>query len=87
MNVLKEDVASIRAYIGVAEFICPDTGEELYQEKLMIVGVDKDGLIALEFGVFGLPETFLVNKSGKIIYKHLGPLTKEILENEIQPLL
>tara|TARA_B100000768_G_scaffold156438_1_gene154000 strand:- start:136 stop:531 length:396 start_codon:yes stop_codon:yes gene_type:complete len=43
VNVLKEDVASIRAYIGVAEFICPDTDEELYQEKLMIVGVDKDG--------------------------------------------
>ena len=58
-----------------------------YGNPYSFVGVDKDGLIALEFGVFGLPETFLVNKSGKIIYKHLGPLTKEILENEIQPLL
>ena len=51
------------------------------------VAVDKKGLIALEFGVFGLPETFLVNKSGKIIYKYLGPLTREIIKNEIQPLL
>ena len=51
------------------------------------IGIDKEGLIALEFGVFGLPETFLINKSGKIIYKYLGPLTKEIIENEIQPLL
>ena len=51
------------------------------------VGVDKKGLIGLEFGVFGLPETFLINKSGKIIYKYLGPLTKKVITNEIQPLL
>ncbi len=51
------------------------------------VGVDKDGMIALEFGVFGLPETFLINENGKIIYKFMGPLTKEIILNEIEPLL
>ena len=51
------------------------------------VGIDKEGLIGLEFGVFGLPETFLVNKSGEIIYKYLGPLTEEVIKNEIQPLL
>mgnify|MGYP006082909849 CR=1 FL=1 len=43
VNVLKENVASVRGYIGVAVFICPDTGEKIHQEKLMIVGVDKDG--------------------------------------------
>ncbi len=47
------------------------------------IGVDEKGLLGLEFGVFGLPETFLVNKNGKIIYKHLGPLTKKIIEDEI----
>ena len=51
------------------------------------VGVDKNGFNGVEFGVLGLPETFLVNKKGKIIYKYLGPLTKEIIENEILPLL
>ena len=51
------------------------------------VGVDKKGSVGLEFGVFGLPETFLVNSSGKIIYKYLGPLTKKVFENEIKPLL
>jgi cytochrome c biogenesis protein CcmG, thiol:disulfide interchange protein DsbE len=50
------------------------------------IGIDSKGLIGLEFGVFGLPETFIVNKSGKIIFKYLGPLTKEIIKNEIQPL-
>ena len=51
------------------------------------VGVDSDGLIALEFGVFGLPETYLINEDGKIIYKFMGPLTMDILKNEIEPLL
>ena len=51
------------------------------------VGIDKEGLISLEFGVFGLPETFVVSKAGKIIYKYVGPLTNEIIKNEIQPLL
>ncbi len=51
------------------------------------VGVDSDGLIALEFGVFGLPESFLINQEGKIIYKFMGPLTKEVIKNEIKPLL
>ncbi len=51
------------------------------------VGIDKDGMIALEFGVFGLPETFLINDDGKIIFKFMGPLTKDIIENEIAPLL
>lgn len=51
------------------------------------VGVDKYGFIAIEFGVVGLPETFIVNSSGKIIYKYLGPLTKEIIKDEIEPLL
>ena len=51
------------------------------------VGVDSDGLIALEFGVFGLPETYIINEKGKIIYKFMGPITKDILKNEIEPLL
>ena len=51
------------------------------------VGVDSDGLIALEFGVFGLPETYLINEDGMIIYKYMGPVTKDILKDEIEPLL
>ena len=50
------------------------------------VGLDQDGKIALEFGVFGLPETFIINNDGKIIFKHMGPLTKKIIDNEISPL-
>ena len=51
------------------------------------VGLDNNGNIGYEFGVFGLPETFLTNNEGKIIYKHLGPLSKKVVQNEILPLL
>ena len=43
----------------------------------------KGNKIAFNFGVFGLPETFIINKNGEIIYKHTGPLTKKIIEDEI----
>lgn len=49
------------------------------------VGVDNNGAIGLEFGVFGLPETFFVNNQGKIIFKQTGPLTKKIIQNDIIP--
>ena len=51
------------------------------------VGIDQDGKIAFEFGVFGLPETFIINNEGKIIFKHTGPLTKQIIKNEIKNIL
>jgi cytochrome c biogenesis protein CcmG/thiol:disulfide interchange protein DsbE len=47
------------------------------------VGIDRDGKIAFDFGVFGLPETFIINKDGEIIFKHTGPLTKKIIDDEI----
>ena len=47
------------------------------------VGIDQDGKIGFEFGVFGLPETFIINNDGQIIFKHIGQLTKEIIDNEI----
>ena len=51
------------------------------------IGVDKNGKIGLEFGVIGLPETFLTNNKGEIVFKHTGPLTSKIIKNEIIPQL
>jgi len=51
------------------------------------IGIDKEGRLGLEFGVMGLPETFVINNEGKIIYKHLGPLNKKVIKNEIIPIL
>ena len=51
------------------------------------VGNDYDGNIGLKFGVLGLPETFLSNNQGKIIFKHMGPLTTDVIKNNIIPYL
>ncbi|GLR90861.1 hypothetical protein GCM10007857_75770 [Bradyrhizobium iriomotense] len=42
-----------------------------------IVGVDGNGRAAIEWGVYGVPETFIVGRDGKIVYKLVGPLTAD----------
>lgn len=49
--------------------------------------VDRDGRAAIEWGIYGAPETFLVGPDGVIRFKHVGPMTTEILEREIRPRL
>jgi cytochrome c biogenesis protein CcmG/thiol:disulfide interchange protein DsbE len=72
--------------LGFAHKDNPNDSKKYLEEEgnpYSYVGLDQDGKIAFEFGVFGLPETFIVNNKGKIIFKHTGPLTKEIIQNEI----
>ncbi len=49
--------------------------------------VDRDGKVAIDWGVYGVPETFIIGKDGLIKYKQIGPVNKEILEQEMLPLL
>jgi len=42
------------------------------------IAVDKNGRIAIDWGVYGIPETFVVNSKGIIKYRHVGPITKKI---------
>lgn len=48
---------------------------------------DPEGRIGIDFGVYGVPETFVIDRSGTIRYKHIGPLTPELLRDTISPLL
>ncbi len=48
---------------------------------------DADGRVGIDYGVYGVPETFVVDKAGTIRYKHIGPLTPDVLEKKIVPLL
>ena len=50
-------------------------------------GIDKSGKIAIDWGVYGVPETFLINKKGEIIYRHAGPLIYSIFKDEFLPFL
>ena len=42
------------------------------------IAIDKNGRIAIDWGVYGIPETFIVNSKGIIKYRHVGPITKKI---------
>ncbi len=46
-------------------------------------GADTKGRTAINFGVYGVPETFIIDTTGTIRYRHVGPLTPEILNNTI----
>ena len=48
--------------------------------------VDSDGRTGINYGVYGVPETYLIDKNGVIRYKHTGPVTQEILDKKILPL-
>jgi cytochrome c biogenesis protein CcmG/thiol:disulfide interchange protein DsbE len=49
------------------------------------VGADKAGRTALEWGVYGVPETYVVNAKGEVTYRFAGPITPEILDKYIRP--
>ncbi len=51
------------------------------------IGVDQSGRVGIDFGVYGVPETYVIDKAGNIRLRHVGPLTASDLQNEILPLL
>jgi len=70
-----------------------DTDAEA-QQMLVAMGnpynkviTDADGKIGINYGVYGVPETYLIDKQGVIRYKHTGPLTPEVLLTKVVPLL
>ena len=48
---------------------------------------DADGRVGIDYGVYGVPESYLIDKAGVIRYKHIGPITAEALEKTIIPLI
>jgi len=49
--------------------------------------MDLDGRVGIDYGVYGVPETFLIDAQGVIRYKHVGPLTPEVLRERLGPLM
>ncbi|PBC05746.1 DsbE family thiol:disulfide interchange protein [Mesorhizobium sp. WSM3860] len=69
----KDEPANARRFLG-------DLGNP-YQA----IGVDPAGRAAIDWGVYGVPETFVIGKDGKIAYKHVGPLTPESARDLLLP--
>lgn len=49
------------------------------------IGFDPKGRATIEWGVYGYPETFLVSPAGEIVFKHVGPIHPQLIEEEIMP--
>jgi len=58
-----------------------------YGDPYKLSVVDADGRVGIDWGVYGVPETFVVDKNGMIRYKHIGPVTAEALQKTILPLV
>jgi cytochrome c biogenesis protein CcmG/thiol:disulfide interchange protein DsbE len=51
------------------------------------VVADRAGSVAFDYGVYGVPETFLIDRGGAIRFKHVGPLTPEVVAGRLMPLI
>jgi len=69
----KDQTAAARRFLG------------RYGNPFARVGVDANGRKAIEWGVYGMPETFVVNGRGEIAYKHVGPLSPQSLNEKLIP--
>lgn len=70
---LKDNQENARRFLGA------------FGNPFKIIGLDTQGRTAIEWGVYGPPETFLLNREGKVIYKYIGPIMADSLEKIIMP--
>ena len=58
-----------------------------FGDPYMLSVMDQDGRVGIDYGVYGVPETFVIDRAGVIRYKQIGPVTREALEGKILPLV
>jgi cytochrome c biogenesis protein CcmG/thiol:disulfide interchange protein DsbE len=51
------------------------------------IGADRSGRVAIDFGVYGVPETFVIDREGRIRYKYVGPLQPRDIKESLLPML
>ncbi len=59
----------------------------LHGNPYRAIGADTNGRAAIEWGVYGMPETFIVDGKGTVVFKHVGPITAQSLEQSVLPAL
>jgi cytochrome c biogenesis protein CcmG, thiol:disulfide interchange protein DsbE len=68
----------------------PRDGQEWLRKlgnPYQMVAVDRDGRVGIDYGVYGVPETFVIDRDGIIRMKHIGPLTPEAWTRDVLPLV
>ena len=82
-------LGSVRLY-GIAYKDKPEDSLRLLDQMgdpYKAIGVDRDGRLGLDFGVYGVPETYVIDAAGHIRKRFVGPLTPAAVEKELLPLL
>jgi cytochrome c biogenesis protein CcmG/thiol:disulfide interchange protein DsbE len=69
----KDDTVAARRFLG------------RYGNPFTAVGTDDKGRGAIEWGVYGMPETFVLNGKGEIVFKHVGPISQQSIETMLIP--
>jgi cytochrome c biogenesis protein CcmG/thiol:disulfide interchange protein DsbE len=75
---------------GIAYKDAPDDSSRLLAalgDPYKQIGVDRDGRVGLNFGVYGVPETYVIDSTGTIRRRFVGPLTAETVDRDLLPLL
>ena len=52
-----------------------------------LIVFDRDGRIGIDYGVYGVPETYVIDRQGVIRFKHIGPLSAEVVQQKVEPLV
>ena len=52
-----------------------------------LIAFDRDGRIGIDYGVYGVPETYVIDHQGVIRYKHIGPLSADVVREKLEPLV
>ena len=58
-----------------------------FGDPYLLSAFDADGRVGINYGVYGVPETYLIDKAGVIRFKQIGPITPTVMENKILPLV
>ena len=53
----------------------------------VVSGFDADGQVGIDYGVYGVPETYVIDRDGIIRHKHIGPITVDVWQDEIMPIV
>jgi cytochrome c biogenesis protein CcmG, thiol:disulfide interchange protein DsbE len=56
-------------------------------DPFQLIAFDANGRIGIDYGVYGVPETYIIDRQGVIRYKHIGPISADVVKNEMEPLV
>lgn len=85
--VALKEITGVRLF-GINQADAPENARAFLAElgnPYDAVGADRDRRVSIDWGVYGVPETFVVDARGVITFKHVGPLTPDTVETELLP--